>query len=68
MIQVLKIHDLETQKLYYCLKLLRMLLTAVEGGVDIQEFNVGSMAHSVGKVAVSKVLSIAENVSRRLKN
>ena len=34
------------------------MLTAVEGGVDIQELNVGSMAHSVGKVVVSKVLSM----------
>jgi PTS system mannose-specific IIB component len=34
------------------------VLRAVEGGVDIQEVNVGSMAHSVGKVVVSKVLSM----------
>jgi len=34
------------------------VLTAVEGGVDISEVNVGSMAHSVGKVVVSKVLSM----------
>ncbi|WP_303754449.1 mannose/fructose/sorbose PTS transporter subunit IIB [Enterococcus sp. S86.2] len=34
------------------------LLKAVEGGVDIKEVNVGSMAHSVGKVQVNKVLSM----------
>lgn len=33
-------------------------LRAIKGGVDIKELNVGSMAHSVGKVAVSKVLSL----------
>lgn len=33
-------------------------LRAIEGGVDIKEINVGSMAHSVGKVAVNKVLSL----------
>ncbi|MEY8662690.1 mannose/fructose/sorbose PTS transporter subunit IIB [Ligilactobacillus faecis] len=33
-------------------------LKAIEGGVDIKTLNVGSMAHSVGKVAVNKVLSL----------
>ncbi|MGY3750835.1 mannose/fructose/sorbose PTS transporter subunit IIB [Vagococcus acidifermentans] len=37
------------------------VLTAVEGGVDIKELNVGSMAHSVGKVVVSKVLSMGDD-------
>lgn len=32
-------------------------LQAIEGGVEIEELNVGSMAHSLGKVAVNKVLS-----------
>lgn len=32
-------------------------LKAIQGGVDIKEINVGSMAHSQGKVAVNKVLS-----------
>ena len=35
-------------------------LAAIKGGVDIKELNIGSMAHSVGKVAVSKVLSLDE--------
>lgn len=34
------------------------VLRAVDGGVDIHEVNVGSMAHSVGKVMVNKVLSM----------
>lgn len=33
-------------------------LKAIKGGVDIKELNVGSMAHSEGKVAVNKVLSL----------
>ncbi|MDT2595535.1 mannose/fructose/sorbose PTS transporter subunit IIA [Enterococcus dongliensis] len=36
------------------------VLRAVDGGVDIKEVNVGSMAHSVGKVVVSKVLSMGQ--------
>lgn len=36
------------------------MLRAIEGGVDIKEVNVGSMAHSVGKVVVSKVLSMGD--------
>jgi PTS system mannose-specific IIB component len=35
-------------------------LRAIEGGVDIKELNVGSMAHSEGKVAVNKVLSLGK--------
>ncbi|HJF19745.1 MAG TPA: mannose/fructose/sorbose PTS transporter subunit IIA [Enterococcus columbae] len=34
------------------------VVRAVEGGVEIKELNVGSMAHSVGKVLVNKVLSM----------
>lgn len=33
-------------------------LAAIKGGVEIEELNVGSMAHSLGKVAVNKVLSL----------
>ena len=33
-------------------------LRAIEGGADIKELNIGSMAHSVGKVVVNKVLSM----------
>ena len=39
------------------------VLRALDGGVDIETLNVGSMAHSVGKVMVNKVLSMnAEDV------
>lgn len=34
------------------------VLRAIEGGVDISVINVGSMAHSVGKVMVNKVISM----------
>lgn len=35
-------------------------LRAIEGGVDVKELNIGSMAHSVGKIAVNKVLSLGK--------
>lgn len=34
------------------------LLRAVEGGVDIREVNLGSMAHSVGKVVVTNAVAM----------
>ncbi|OCN04918.1 PTS mannose transporter subunit EIIAB [Erysipelotrichaceae bacterium MTC7] len=37
------------------------VLRAVEGGVDLHVVNVGSMAHSLGKVAVNKVISLSED-------
>ncbi|MCV2519815.1 mannose/fructose/sorbose PTS transporter subunit IIA [Melissococcus plutonius] len=37
------------------------VLKVINAGVDIQEVNVGSMAHSVGKVVVSKVLSMGKD-------
>lgn len=36
------------------------LLRAVEGGVDIKEVNLGSMAHSVGKVVVTNAIAMDE--------
>lgn len=39
----------------------RDVVRAIDGGVDIKEVNVGSMAHSVGKVVVSKVLSMGQD-------
>ena len=35
-----------------------LLLRAIEGGVDIKELNIGSMAHSVGKVVVNKAIAM----------
>ena len=34
------------------------LLTAIEGGVNIKEANIGSMAHSVGKVVVTNAIAM----------
>lgn len=34
------------------------LLTAIEGGVDIKKVNLGSMAHSVGKVVVTNAIAM----------
>lgn len=36
------------------------LLTAIEGGVDIKKVNLGSMAHSVGKVVVTNAIAMDE--------
>ncbi|MGX7058644.1 mannose/fructose/sorbose PTS transporter subunit IIA [Vagococcus humatus] len=36
------------------------VLRVVEGGVQLDEINIGSMAHSVGKVVVNKVLSMSQ--------
>lgn len=33
-------------------------LRAVEGGVEIKEINIGSMAHSIGKVVVNKAIAM----------
>lgn len=35
-------------------------LRAVEGGVDIKELNIGSMAHSIGKVVVNKAIAMGK--------
>ena len=34
------------------------VLRAIEEGVKLEEINIGSMAHSVGKVAVNKAISL----------
>ena len=36
-------------------------LRAIEGGVDIKELNIGSMAHSVGKVVVNKAIAMDQD-------
>lgn len=35
-------------------------LRAIEGGVEVKELNLGSMAHSVGKVVVNKAIAMDE--------
>jgi mannose PTS system EIIAB component len=37
------------------------VLRAIEGGLEIKELNIGSMAHSVGKVMVNNVISMDQN-------
>ena len=37
------------------------LLACIEGGVDIKDVNIGSMAHSVGKVVVSNAIAMGED-------
>lgn len=37
------------------------LLRAIEGGVDIKQVNLGSMAHSVGKVVVTNAIAMGED-------
>ncbi|WP_409021992.1 mannose/fructose/sorbose PTS transporter subunit IIA [Dellaglioa sp. P0083] len=37
------------------------VLTAIEGGMKFDEVNLGSMAHSVGKVVVNNVLSMGQD-------
>ena len=37
------------------------LLKCIEGGVDIKEANIGSMAHSVGKVVVTDAIAMGDD-------
>ena len=43
-------------------------LRAIEGGVDIKELNIGSMAHSVGKVVVNKAIAMDQDDVETLEN
>lgn len=61
MIQVAKDPRFGTTKAMLLFETPQDALRAIEGGVDIKEINVGSMAHSVGKVAVNKVLSLGKD-------
>ena len=60
MIQVAKDPRFGNTKALLLFETPRDALEAIKGGVDIKELNIGSMAHSVGKVAVSKVLSLGK--------
>lgn len=61
MIQVAKDPRFGTTKAMLLFETPQDALRAIEGGVDIKELNIGSMAHSVGKVAVNKVLSLGKD-------
>lgn len=43
------------------------VLRVVEGGVELKEVNIGSMAHSEGKVMINNVLSVDEKDVKALK-
>jgi PTS system mannose-specific IIB component len=60
MIQVAKDPRFGTTKAMLLFENPQDALRAIEGGVEIKELNIGSMAHSVGKVAVNKVLSLGK--------
>lgn len=60
MIQVAKDPRFGTTKAMLLFETPQDALRAIEGGVDIKELNIGSMAHTVGKVAVNKVLSLGK--------
>ncbi len=60
MIEVAKDTRFGGQKVLMLFETPQDALRAIKGGVDIKELNVGSMAHSVGKVAVNKVLSLGK--------
>lgn len=60
MIEVAKDPRFGTTKAMLLFETPQDALRAIEGGVDIKELNIGSMAHSVGKVAVNKVLSLGK--------
>lgn len=60
MIEVAKDPRFGTTKAMLLFETPQDALLAIEGGVDIKELNIGSMAHSVGKIAVNKVLSLGK--------
>ena len=61
MIQVAKAPRFGNTKAMLLFETPQDALRAIEGGVDVKELNIGSMAHSVGKIAVSKVLSLGRD-------
>ena len=61
MIQVAKDPSFGNTKAMLLFETPQDALRAIEGGVDVKELNIGSMAHSVGKIAVSKVLSLGKD-------
>lgn len=61
MIQVAKDPRFGNEKAMLLFETPQDALRAIEGGVDVKELNIGSMAHSVGKIAVSKVLSLGKD-------
>ncbi|MDR1522216.1 MAG: mannose/fructose/sorbose PTS transporter subunit IIA [Streptococcaceae bacterium] len=58
MIQVAKDSRFGNTKALLLFETPKDALCAIKGGVDIKELNIGSMAHSIGKVVINKVLSM----------
>ena len=58
MIEVTKDPRFGATKAMLLFENLQDLLAAIEGGVDIKEANIGSMAHSVGKVVVTNAIAM----------
>lgn len=58
MIEVTKDPRFGATKAMLLFENLQDLLAAIEGGVDIKEANIGSVAHSVGKVVVTNAIAM----------
>lgn len=60
MIQVAKDPRFGNTKVMLLFETPQDALRAIDGGVDIRELNIGSMAHSIGKVVVNKAISMGK--------
>ena len=60
MIEVAKDPRFGATKAFLLFETPQDLLKTIEGGVDIKEANIGSMAHSVGKVVVTDAIAMDE--------
>ena len=61
MIQVTKDPRFGATKVMLLFETPQDLLKAIKGGVDIKKVNIGSMAHSVGKVVVTNAVAMGED-------
>ena len=60
MIEVSKDPRFGTTKAFLLFETPQDLLRCIEGGVDIKDVNIGSMAHSVGKVVVTNAIAMGQ--------
>ena len=61
MIEVAKDPRFGATKAFLLFETPQDVLKAVEGGVDIKNVNLGSMAHSVGKVVVTQAIAMDQD-------
>ena len=61
MIEVSKDPRFGTTKAFLLFETPQDLLRCIEGGVDIKDVNIGSMAHSVGKVVVTNAIAMGQD-------